>query len=307
MYAIRPQIVFGFIASATAAAVVWSWPRVGLAVGVAFTGLALLNLYALLRLWNLERELTGGAGLSLQPRKAPSRGDSGRSSPERKGGGPGRAAREAAIPPRRSEASPEDDVEALLRERLGAGGGAVSGDISFLPAYGDEEPRPSGKARAPHPREETDGPGGSEPEEPSPEEETGPPTGSASRNVPIPRHFALGTVAIIRKALTPDEVARVLTEQRKRPRQRFGQIAVALGYLTDAQLQELLVAQRKGLFTDDEIREARRRLRAYREMEADSEPAEERDAGGGAADEGEIPAEGAGDPSPGSGKRLRPA
>ena len=36
------------------------------------------------------------------------------------------------------------------------------------------------------------------------------------------------------------------------------------------ELDELLLAQQEGLFTDDEIREARARLRAFREMEAEA-------------------------------------
>ena len=86
--------------------------------------------------------------------------------------------------------------------------------------------------------------------------------------VPIPRHFALGTVAIIRKLLEPAEVAQILMEQKRQPKLRFGEIGIQLDLLTESQLQELLLAQQQGLFTDVEIREARMRLRAYREFEA---------------------------------------
>lgn len=89
-----------------------------------------------------------------------------------------------------------------------------------------------------------------------------------SSDVPIPRKFALGTVAIIRRALDPEQVARVLEEQRKFPKKRFGEIAVELDYMTESQLEELLAAQQAGLFTDDEIQEARMSLEAYRRRAA---------------------------------------
>lgn len=82
--------------------------------------------------------------------------------------------------------------------------------------------------------------------------------------VPIPRKFALGTVAIIRRALDPSQVARVLEEQRKFPKKRFGEIAVELDYITEAQLNDLLEAQKAGLFTEEEIQGARQRLEAFR-------------------------------------------
>jgi len=79
--------------------------------------------------------------------------------------------------------------------------------------------------------------------------------------MPMPRHFALGTVAIIRKLLEPGDVERILAEQRRYPRLRFGDIAVQLGMLTEPQLQEVLLAQQQGVFTDAEICDARDRLR----------------------------------------------
>lgn len=91
------------------------------------------------------------------------------------------------------------------------------------------------------------------------------------RNVPIPRHFALGTVAIIRRLMEPEEVAQVMLEQRHQPKLRFGEVAVQLGFLTPGQVDELLLAQKEGLFTDDEIREARARLRAFHESRAESD------------------------------------
>lgn len=100
------------------------------------------------------------------------------------------------------------------------------------------------------------------PPEPEPEPEV------PSAPVPVPRHFALGTVALVRNVLTPSEVARVLLEQRRRPDSRFGSLAVELGLLSDTALEGLLLAQQEGLFTDDEMREARRRLQEFRQSTA---------------------------------------
>lgn len=95
------------------------------------------------------------------------------------------------------------------------------------------------------------------------------PAGTASE-VPVPRHFALGTVALVRDLLTPAEVARVLLEQRRQPGKKFGELAVEMGMLSESQREELLLAQQEGLFTDAEMREARRRLREFRENAAHS-------------------------------------
>lgn len=94
----------------------------------------------------------------------------------------------------------------------------------------------------------------------------------SSRDVPIPRHFALGTVAIIRDLMKPGEVAQILLEQRRQPRTKFGEVAVEMGFLTPEQLETLLRAQQEGLFTDEEIQEARKRLRSFRQMESTSSP-----------------------------------
>lgn len=88
--------------------------------------------------------------------------------------------------------------------------------------------------------------------------------------VPVPRHFALGTVALVRNLLSPAEVARILLEQRMQPGKKFGALAVELGLLSESQREELLLAQQEGLFTDVEMREARQRLRAFRESAAHS-------------------------------------
>jgi hypothetical protein len=90
--------------------------------------------------------------------------------------------------------------------------------------------------------------------------------GGSRSKMPMPRHFALGTVAVIRKLLEPEDVERILAEQRRYPRLRFGDIAVQLGLLTEPQLQEVLLAQQQGVFTDAEIRDARNRMRSFREQ-----------------------------------------
>lgn len=81
-----------------------------------------------------------------------------------------------------------------------------------------------------------------------------------SSRMPMPRRFALGTVAILRNLLDPDQVSRILEEQRRYPRLRFGDIAVELGLLSREQRDELVRAQQEGVFSDEEIRDAKRRL-----------------------------------------------
>lgn len=93
-------------------------------------------------------------------------------------------------------------------------------------------------------------------------------SGAAREKIPTPRHFALGTVALIRGLMTPAEVARVLIEQRNQPDERFAAIAVELGLVNEEQREELLLAQQEGLFTDHEMREARERLREFRQATA---------------------------------------
>jgi len=81
--------------------------------------------------------------------------------------------------------------------------------------------------------------------------------------MPMPRRFALGTVAILRNLLDPEEVSRILEEQRRYPRLRFGDIAVELGLLTREQRDEMVRAQQEGVFTDQEIRDAKHRLESH--------------------------------------------
>ena len=92
--------------------------------------------------------------------------------------------------------------------------------------------------------------------------------GTPSQNIPTARHFALGTVALIRDLLTPAEVAQILVEQRNQPDERFAAIAMDLGMLSEQQREELLLAQQEGLFTDEEMRDARERLRDFRQTTA---------------------------------------
>ncbi|MFQ5747199.1 MAG: hypothetical protein ACE5HF_08285 [Gemmatimonadota bacterium] len=96
---------------------------------------------------------------------------------------------------------------------------------------------------------------------------------AARVDVPIPRHFALGTVALVRNVLSPARVAEILVEQRKRPDLRFGDLAVELGFISESQKEDLLLKQQEGLFTDAELRDARMRLKEYRESHR-AEPVE---------------------------------
>ncbi|MDX1579691.1 MAG: hypothetical protein R3266_14490 [Gemmatimonadota bacterium] len=73
----------------------------------------------------------------------------------------------------------------------------------------------------------------------------------------------MGTVAIIRQLLEPADVERILMEQRRYPRLRFGDIAVQLDLLSREEVDELVIAQEQGVFSDEEISEARRRLAAF--------------------------------------------
>lgn len=84
-----------------------------------------------------------------------------------------------------------------------------------------------------------------------------------SSKMPMPRRFALGTVGILRNFLQPADVERILLEQRRYPRLRFGDVAVQLGFLSEDELGELLAAQEEGVFSDEEIIDTKARLEAY--------------------------------------------
>ncbi len=87
--------------------------------------------------------------------------------------------------------------------------------------------------------------------------------GELVSKLPAPRRFALGTVAIIRRLLEPGQVEQILLEQRRYPRLRFGDVAIQLALLSGGEVQEMLVAQEEGIFSDEEISDARRRLASY--------------------------------------------
>ncbi len=95
-----------------------------------------------------------------------------------------------------------------------------------------------------------------------------PSTIEGSSKLPTPRRFALGTVAILRNLLQPGEVERILIEQRRYPALRFGDAALQLGLLSEEQRAELVQAQQDGMFSEEEIREARRRVEAWQRESA---------------------------------------
>jgi hypothetical protein len=84
--------------------------------------------------------------------------------------------------------------------------------------------------------------------------------GAGPTGVKTPRHLQIGTIAIIRKMLDPSEVGAILSAQRSAPDRRFGELAVELGLLTNSQVEELLEEQRKVVFTDAELLEARTQI-----------------------------------------------
>lgn len=147
-----------------------------------------------------------------------------------------------------------------LRELLEAGsGGPASSTAVYTPSgRGTSTPAAGGGARAEAgARTAPDREGGAE------ESGTLWQGGTPVEDVPVPRKFALGTVALIRKKMAPGEIDEVLAVQETRPDEYFGQLAVELGHLDQEELDELLEAQAEGLFTNEEIQDARRRLKAY--------------------------------------------
>lgn len=298
---IRPLLLVLLVAAAAGGAAYWRWPELEPALGAAFGGLLLLHLYALARLARLERRLADRA--IPAPRKNRKDPETSRTSPsasvgsrsEAKSAASGLAPGRVVTPISAAEPTPSEEperVEDFLRVVLDD---PDAEEVSFLPPYASDEAEEVSFIEPYGPGEEQGPPlddapavaletatGDSEGEEhmgdlgdegevsaAGPERSADDPeTPERYRNVPIPRHFALGTVAIIKNVLTPAEVAQVLVEQRKRPRERFGEIAVELGLLTGSELEGLLLAQQQGLFTDEEIREARGRIKAFRELEA---------------------------------------
>lgn len=80
----------------------------------------------------------------------------------------------------------------------------------------------------------------------------------------VRRDFGLGTVAIVKGAMSPAEVSEVMAEQRRRPERTFGDHAIELGHLTERELEELVQVKHRGRYPAEEVRRARGRLRAYR-------------------------------------------
>lgn len=273
MRQVRPILLLLLVVVGTGGAVYAKWPDPALPLAIGFAGLLLLHLHTFARLTRLER----------QPAPAPSsRRGRASATPSRKSRKHKRigTSKSASVVPGRvvkpsphdpldpPDASPEEQekVEEFLKVVLDDA--PESEEVSFLPPYASDEGGDSpsfGPDSA-----ELQGPAEFDAEEPYAEAAGVPEDRAAYGNVPIPRHFALGTVAIIRGALTPSQVAEILVEQRKWPKERFGEVAVELGFLTHEELEELLVAQQQGLFTDEEIQEARTRIRGFRALESAS-------------------------------------
>lgn len=80
----------------------------------------------------------------------------------------------------------------------------------------------------------------------------------------VRRDFGLGTVAIIKGLMSPRDVSEVLAQLRNRPGLTFGDHAVELGHLTETQLEDLVQVKHEGVYTPEEIREAREKIQSYR-------------------------------------------
>lgn len=80
----------------------------------------------------------------------------------------------------------------------------------------------------------------------------------------VRRDFGLGTVAIIKGLMSPRDVSEVMSQQRNRPGLTFGDHAVELGHLTETQLEDLVQVKHEGVYTPEEIREAREKIQSYR-------------------------------------------
>lgn len=85
----------------------------------------------------------------------------------------------------------------------------------------------------------------------------------------VPRQYRLGTVAVVRRVLTPGEVARVLALQDPQSDRKFGDIALDLDLLTEEELQDLLEVQSRGLYRPESISRARRDLKQYQRQKAE--------------------------------------
>ena len=92
--------------------------------------------------------------------------------------------------------------------------------------------------------------------------------GEDDDSVLVPRHYKLGTVAVVEETLTPEEVARVLAVQDRQPDRKFGDIAVGLDLVSESELEQLLEVQEQGLYHPEDISRARRELKEYRRRKA---------------------------------------
>lgn len=161
------------------------------------------------------------------------------------------------------EEEDRDSLEAGSRsyEEFAAGLDAETEEISFLPPYAS-----GGDAGSKDDDDETwDAPGSDSPILGELIEVL-----AGGGNLPGPRRFALGTVAVLKDFLDPSDLERILEEQRRYPRLRFGDIAVELGLLTREERDQVLAAQREGIFTESEIENARTRVLAYRQRQRES-------------------------------------
>lgn len=289
------HIVFAAVVIATAAAMILAGPGSVPALAAVFVGLIALYAAGLARrARDRDRSSSSsgshpagasGSGRTSSSRDSSGRAGAGRSRGEPAGGGRARSAaggsrssaRErpggdlTAREPRRSKASDAPKkgrtrrAEELqwLSEQLEAD----AEDVSFLPPYASDTVEEGAEDGGEERMESWAPPEILEAAEPRPGEEAAEAV-EIYREVPVPRHFALGTVAIIRNAMQPGEVAQVLVEQRRQPKRQFGDLAVEMGLLDHGKLKDLLEAQQAGLFTDEEIREARQRLREFRQIAA---------------------------------------
>ena len=287
MSRVQQMVVFLLVVGAVAAVTVLTGPGSTPSLAAVGAGFLLLHLFALYGVGRLQRRAQATAGTGKAQRGSSTNGGGTVSYDKTsylKTPPPAARSREYRDLPEFPEADeveilkdtdPDPQEEAAALEEIsvwlehGTGQTLAGGDdeeISFLPPFasGAVETDTSGSES-----DDNDG------DWPLPGAENSESALSAMPaevigKVQLPRHFALGTVAIIRELLEPEQVARVMLEQRHQPKLRFGEIAVELGFLTPPQVEELLVAQKDGLFTDHEIHEARVRLRNFRESEVAS-------------------------------------
>lgn len=79
----------------------------------------------------------------------------------------------------------------------------------------------------------------------------------------VPRDLRIGTVAIVKGALEPNDVSRVMSMQERQPEKPFGELAVEAGLLEPEQVDELLEVQETGLYSQQKLKQAKSKLRAF--------------------------------------------